>query len=167
MSRANGRSNLSAVHAIRAASEPIIKPQVADPTVTLATTIVNGVVQGVVNGLAQVLQQVPVHQARMCARCFIGLREWENAHKPQIMAAGQAMADAVEANPETASRDIATYLSEQLRAQLPAVQYAATSVAGTEVCEMHVLDGQGPQGQKPSLLLATPHLDVSQLRRRA
>ncbi len=161
MNRANGRRTnaadirpvttahaIDAMHAAREARKP-------DPTVTLATSIVNGVVQGVVNGLAQVLQAVPLRQHRMCAPCFVRLREWENAHKAQIIEAGSAMVDAVEAD-ETASTNPVDYLSEQLRAQIPGVQYAVTSVGGTEVCEQHVMADQ----PKPGLLLATPHVKL-------
>ncbi len=163
MTRPNGRAPTShpAQDALRAAQLPAMQ----DPTVTMATSIVNGVVQGVVGGLANVLQQIPLRQHRLCAPCFIALRRWEDTHKAQIGQAGRAMAEAIEAD-ETASRNVADYLSEQLRAQIPAVQFAVTSVGGTQVCELHVTaDHQA--GQKPGLLLATPHLDMRALARGA
>lgn len=164
MTRANGRAPTArTIKDLRTAQAALSAAQASveqDPTVTLATTIVNGIVQGVVGGLAQVLQATPLRQHRMCAPCFVALREWENAHKPQIAEAGRAMLAAVEENPE-ASQNPADYLSEQLRAQIPAVQYAVTAVGGTEVCELHVVAGQ-QAGQKPGLLVASPGLDVRQ-----
>ncbi len=156
MTNANGRApTRTAEQAVRASQLP---PGPPDPAVTMATTIVNGVVQGVVNGFVNVLQQVPLRHHRMCAPCFVALRQWENAHKPQITEAARAMVEAVEAD-ESASQNPADYLSEQLRAQIPAVQYAVTAVGGTEVCELHVMADQ-QVGQKPGLLVAAPHVDM-------
>lgn len=161
MTNPNGRAPTHTIKDLRTAQAALSAAHASieqDPTVTMAATIVNGVVQGVVNGLANVLQQIPLRQHRMCAPCFAALREWENAHKPQIAEAGRAMQAAVEAD-ESASQNPADYLSEQLRAQIPAVQYAVTSVGGTEVCELHVMVDQ-QAAQKPGLLVAQQHLDM-------
>jgi hypothetical protein len=95
-------------------------------------------------------------QPRLCAPCLIASNQWTALHKGELERALLAARRAVEQaraegrQPTQDELNLARYLPEELREQMPNAQPAVTAVNGTEMCAQHVPGGPG----KPGLLVA-------------
>lgn len=119
----------------------------------------------VTDGIVAAAARVP---RRVCATCLLGQARWAATHRAELQ---QALATAAQVcglppeDPRARQLDISPFLPPHLRPGTaegpPQVSDAVTTVAGTEVCQVHHPDMPAEAGRSPLAVAFTGNVHIA------